>query len=93
MTNQPNKRKRGRPTERPGAKRIGFYVSEADHEWLTALPNRSEWIAEKVAQSQLVARIVERERTRVLSETGQLETLDCAADRAPESPQTAREAS
>jgi hypothetical protein len=44
------KRKRGRPLkgDRP-AKRIGFYVSADDHEWLTALPNRSEWIAKKVA--------------------------------------------
>jgi hypothetical protein len=46
------KRKRGRPLEKPGAKRIGFYVSAADHEWLTALPNRSEWIAKKVAEDK-----------------------------------------
>lgn len=46
------KRKRGRPMERPGAKRIGFYVSAEDHEWLTALSNRSEWIAKKVAEDQ-----------------------------------------
>jgi hypothetical protein len=48
-----NKRKRGRPTkgDRP-AKRIGFYVSADDHEWLTALPNRSEWIAKKIAEDR-----------------------------------------
>lgn len=48
MSEQP-KRKRGRPLkgDRP-AKRIGFYVSADDHEWLTALPNRSEWIAKQI---------------------------------------------
>lgn len=51
MTTQPNKRKRGRPpTGKPQAKRIGFYVSEADHTWLTALTNRSAWLAENVRQ-------------------------------------------
>lgn len=53
MTNQPNKRKRGRPpTGKPPAKRIGFYVSEADHIWLTALTNRSAWLSEKVARER-----------------------------------------
>jgi hypothetical protein len=52
MTDNRPKRKRGRPTERPNAKRIGFYVSEADHAWLSALPNRSAWLAEKVAAAR-----------------------------------------
>lgn len=45
------KRKRGRPLkgDRP-AKRIGFYVTADTHEWLTALPNRSEWIERKVKE-------------------------------------------
>jgi hypothetical protein len=47
-----NKRRRGRPLERPGGKRIGFYVSADDHEWLTALPNRSAWLAEQVEKER-----------------------------------------
>lgn len=47
-----NKRKRGRPLEKPGAKRIGFYVSADDHEWLTALTNRSAWLAEQIDKAR-----------------------------------------
>jgi hypothetical protein len=51
VTSPTNKRKRGRPpTGKPPAKRIGFYVSEADHAWLTALENRSAWITEQIKQ-------------------------------------------
>ena len=45
------KRKRGRPVRKSGGKNIGFYVSAEHHAWLTALPNRSEWLAGQVEKA------------------------------------------
>lgn len=47
MTDQPKKRG-PKPKPRPPKKRIGFYVDMDHHIWLTALPNRSAWLAEMI---------------------------------------------
>jgi hypothetical protein len=51
MTNQPKKRG-PKPKPRPPKKRIGFYASMEHHDWLSALPNRSAWLAEQITKAQ-----------------------------------------
>jgi len=47
MTNEP--RRRGpKPKGQPRRKVIAFGVSPEHHGWLTALPNRSAWLAEMI---------------------------------------------
>lgn len=51
MTNEP--RRRGpKPKGQPCRKVIAFGVSPEHHGWLTALPNRSAWLAAKIEEDR-----------------------------------------
>jgi hypothetical protein len=51
MTHEPQRRG-PKPKGKPRRKVIAFGVSPEHHDWLTALPNRSAWLAEQIENSR-----------------------------------------